>query len=712
MLFMKKILVVMLIVILVIAVGFGIFFLIRGEVAFEDVLPEGPVLYVKFSDVEAHVKRLTATKLWDSLRRIDYSLLGGKDQARQRETILRTLQQAGSNPTAQAVLRKMFGNEFAFVIYPVSLDIAALLEGAPGSMANLTGEITSSVFLITRIDPTIQFAESLAGFLNQGGSGPRMETVFYGKYQIHMVTLLDVGMKLAFVRIKDILVIGIGDKPLRSIVDVYQGRQKALRTDSRFQKVMRGQGKSASQSAGDGKAGLSGYLDTGRLITTLKKEMHHFLNWQEEAIRKTAADAPEEAGPKIAEAKRQWEEGLKRLAGFESFAFAAYLGDIPTFKFDVLMNKAAWDPQMAASYACPPAENGTLRFVPQEALGYYWDNCFDFNEFWGQIKEGIASVQREAGRPVMEDVPQVMGMDLEKDILPVFGHEIGGYLKGIQAGGAFPIPHILFFVKIKDKEGAGRLLTAIGEQVPFILQEEDYKGIKIKYVVSPLGEEVQPGYCVLGDYWLVAIQRQTLKTSIDAYNDPSRSLPGAPAFQKIDFGLSGPNRWAMFARVGEIAHDLEGAIEWGKTWIASQDTQKDAFRSGSERRLADVEKEIAAQKEELVAAKSRIAALDDEIWDRQSRGIDVSALQAEMDQLKEGVKTLEGGIALSVERKREMAEIIHGYKGGLADKDNRDTILEGVIRPLLKSLVFIKTLGARMTLQDETLETILFLKVE
>ena len=39
-------------------------------------------------------------------------------------------------------------------------------------------------------------------------------------------------------------------------------------------------------------------------------------------------------------------------------------------------------------------------------------------------------------------------MNIEEDVLPAFGDEMGGYLKDVRVGSLFPVPEFLFFIKI------------------------------------------------------------------------------------------------------------------------------------------------------------------------------------------------------------------------------------------------------------------------
>src|SRR5208282_3342628 len=130
-------------------------------------------------------------------------------------------------------------------------------------------------------------------------------------------------------------------------------------------------------------------------------------------------------------------------------------------------------------------------------------------------------------------------INIRNDVLPLLGHEIGGYLTDVDMQGTYPFPRLLIFVKIHDRAKAERLLEKFTQNPITMLQSEQYDHVDIHYITLSLGANMDPGYGFLGDYLLVATSRQLLKQSIDAYNDSMRSIVSDDAVGQ--FGLASKN---------------------------------------------------------------------------------------------------------------------------------------------------------------------------
>ena len=72
---MKKIFIIILVAVVIIGAGAG-FFLWRGKaLAIEDVLPQGALFYVKFSDVDNNFSAIKSTAFWQSLQTVRWDYL-------------------------------------------------------------------------------------------------------------------------------------------------------------------------------------------------------------------------------------------------------------------------------------------------------------------------------------------------------------------------------------------------------------------------------------------------------------------------------------------------------------------------------------------------------------------------------------------------------------------------------------------------------------
>lgn len=383
-------------------------------------------------------------------------------------------------------------------------------------------------------------------------------------------------------------------------------------------------------------------------------------------------------------------------------------------KFNLFFDPSQLHAELSALYACLPQENTTIAFIPREALAYQWNTCFEPKSLWAQLKSDIEKNiphQAEAAGPLKE-FEQAFGFKIEEEVLPIFGHEIGGYLADIQAGGLFPIPQLLFFIRIEDQAKAEDLLNKVLDQ-PFLpLKQQNHAGIAITSVVLPLGEQLQPSYCFLDHYLLVAVHGQLLKDSINTYQDQSLSLRSSEDFRAVDFGLTGKNRDVQFIKVDRLLKKIEGVIEWANAWAVNQEKQKEAFQSGSEQRLVDIKNDIAQKEQQWTALKERLNLLEGEIWDLKARGLEHSAKQTELEGAKKEVDHLEKDITAAREQQQEYEEIIRGYEKNLPDPALRRFYLDELVYPLLRGLSAINALGGRTTLEKGMFESDVFIQIE
>lgn len=667
---------------LAVLVSVGILLLKKMETPFEKTLPSGALFYVKFPNARAAFEKITATQFWKGLQTVDYDLLG---TASWKEKM--------TDPAMNAALEKFLGREFALAVYPP--DFSAFNEASleAGQTEALLTEFLSGLFFAARVPPDVQAAEALSGLWGTGEGEVKVETLDYKNQAIRLISLPQIPFKLGIVRFKDIVVAGVGEKAMRRIVDVRAAGAETLASDAYFQKVS---GRFAESPD------MTGFLDMEEAVRVLYEGAGRMAALTEEGTEKD-------------QMKRQWERLKTQTAGLKVLTFSGRWEAVAKLNVELSFDNAQLDPAAAFFYRCPSAENKTLRFTPKDVLGYQWSNCLDLSYSWDQIKKELDQAAVQARRPALggvKDIEQIMGLSIQDDILPAFGDEIGGYLQDIQLSGPFPYPQILFFIKVADSQKAGVILEKLKSHQPALFQNENYKEVTITYAALPLGAGVQPGYCFLGDYLLIALNRQMLKASIDTYGDPSASLPRAESFGMVDFGLSGRNRSVQFIRFAELTRQLEGVVEWSQTWMASQEAKKDAFQSGSRKRLADVEAQMASKKNELEQMKGLAARLEDEIWNLNSQKRDASSQQGQLDVLKESVKSQEAETASMEEQRRDLEKIVQGYETQGADKDKRARLITGVVRPLLRSLGFIRSAGIRTFLEGDVFFSDVFLKVE
>lgn len=685
---MKK-LIIILFCIVIAAVGITVYLQTqKEESSIENILPEGALVYVQLNDIEKNLKQMASMPFWKAISGINYDLLTRKNIIiPKHKAFIDLFRTQASQIVKSPMTKKLFGREVAFAVYPFDKDIGALVQEMKSFNPGIIEEVLSGGFLATRIDPDVQFAELLSRSFSQYGANVSQGQIEYKGEIIRTITLSKVGVKFSFVRLNDVLVFGMGERAARMSIDAFKGNKPSLAQDPQFVEA---------RSTFRGSSGMVGFLDFEIFMNLLKdqtKNLAGLAGGESEGMR----------------ARQQLEDVLAKMSGIKTLAFSSELGPIMKFNTRLLIDPRKTHPEYAHFYTCPSQVNKTINFIPKEVLGYQWSNCFDLDYYWKEIKKEVERTSTAALR--VDELEEKIGFSIEGDILPAFGDEIGGYVSDIQISGFFPIPKFLFFIKIKNKSKAEHLLARLKEQPLAILQDENYDGIALKYLALPFGEDVQPGYCFLDNYLLMASSRQLLKSSIDASGNASVSLLASPDFKEINFGLTDKNRSVQFVKIGTVIEKIKGVIGWSNDWMNARNRKAQAFKMGSEKPLEEVKAGITVKTGELQDMRDNIILLEDEVWNLESKGEDMEALQTQINDLKSQIEAKELELSGDRERQQELENILQESARDAPDPALNQLYLDEVIYPVLESLKSIKSYGLRVTSDKDSLESSVFLKV-
>ena len=686
---MKKIIVIFLCIAVIIGIGIGVLKKTK-ETRFgvEDILPQDVAVYVQLQDVEKNFQELMSMPIWQAMSKIDFGgLLKRNSVSKQQDILLSLIKNQLSDIVNNPVAKRLFGNEVAVAIYPLDMDLGLIAHDLKTFNPKVIEKLLSGLFLVTRVDADVQFAEFASRFFNQFGSNISQGQVEYKGETIRTITVSNIGIKFGIVRLKDLLVVGIGEKAARVSVDVYKQDTPSLAKDSQFSK---NQNKFLEPSS------MVSYVNLAKLMEALKAQGSKLVSFGGKATEG-------------ANLQDQWEKALARMAGFKAFAFSSQLTPIVRADGRLVFDRKALDSEYAPIYTCPSTENKTIGFTPQEVLGYYWSNCFKLDYYWKQVTKEIAQAGASVSR--IGEFEEKIGLSVEKDILPAFGDEVGGYIQDIQVGGLFPTPKFLFFAEVGDKSKAEKLLQKLEEQPLMMLQEESYGGAVIKYFALPLGQDLQPGYAFLGDYLLVSTSRNLIKKSVDASTNAKLSLVSDPDFKEINFGLTDKNRSIQFSKIGQMVEKVKGIVGWSSRWVAARDQKTEAFKAGSNMPLKEVEASIILKEGELEEIRDRLIVVEDDVWNLETKGEDVSVQQAELEDLRAQLDMKKSEIIVENERKEGLSEIVQGLDKKSLDPESRQFYLEEILYPALDSLKFIKSFGLRNTLNGDAFESSVLFKM-
>lgn len=649
-----------------------------------NILPQNTSLYVQFSDVEKNLKELASMPFWQGISKIDLDALMEKNAIdSQQSVMIHLLKDQLSEVINNPLAKRFFGNDVAIAMYSFDKDIGVIAQDLKILNPQFVEEILSGLFLVTRVDADVQFAEFVSRFFSQFGSSISQGQFEYKGKNIRTITLSETGIKFGIVRFNDLMVIGIGEKAARLSVDVVKGDIPPLSKDPQFAKA---------QDQFLKPSGVTVFLNFTKLISILKNQGDKFVSLGGGA-----------------DLQAQWAKVMAKMNGLKAFAFSSQLTPLVRVDSRLMFDPAQLDADYAALYTCPPSENKTIDFTPQEVLGYYWSNCLKLDYYWDQIVEELKRTDAPSSK--IDEFEAKIGLSVEGDILPAFGDEIGGYIQDIQIGGLIPIPKILLFTEVGNKAKAEKLLKKAEEQPFIMLQEENYNGVPIRFLAMSLGQDIQPAYAFLGDHLLISTSRKLIKDSIDTSQNKSVSLKDNPDFKAIDVGLTDKNRSVQFIKLGQVIEKTKGIIGWSNQWMTSRDKKADAFKAGSARPLEEVKIVLAMKEGELEEIRERLIVVEDEVWNLETKGVDASIQKAEMVDLQKQLDSKKEEIVMENERKEGLANVVGDLDNGSSDSDLRQFYLDEVVYPILDGLKSIQSFGLRSTVNGDAFEASLLLKI-
>jgi len=684
---MKKIIPIILVVAL--ALGIGTYYKIKtAKVTIDKIVPEKAVFYMRISDIDKQLEEFRAMRLWWNVRDIRTELL-------LRESGLPVEQIAQYNAAKAEFLRfveeleldKFFAEEIAVAVYPSEVSVF----DAPEALL----DIASSIIFISRIDPEAEFSDLILKLCKKFNYQPLLKDQKYKEHELSIVELTD-KVELAYAKIEDFLIIGLGRKPVHVCLDVINQDVPSLSKDKDYRLTRRKLSKTTQ--------GIT-YINLELLLSSLK-------DLAEEAY---------ERGQIPIDQKNEIMENFAKTAGFKTVGLASFAGENSKSKTVFTFDKAKMDPAVVKMYSIKPQKNETIDFVPRDVIAYQWTNWFDLELSWDNLQQEISKRPKAVSEgpdpaDLIKGMEELLGVSIKEDIIPAVGGESGGFLADVNLEGPFPIPEILFFLKLKDKDTIDKAIDSLMSKSNLMAQSEQHRDISIKYVALPFGTSLQPAYCFLNDYLLISNKRDLLKESIDISNSKSVSLRDNKKFQDINFGLTDENNAVVFLETDVLLDKARQICEWGLSWVDLTAASLEASRKSAEEYLDKMMIEIKVKEEELWILENKLESLEGEIKSRRIQGLDVSSQQKRLAGLKTKVSEKKEEISLAKEELEEKEKSLQsmlsagGAKG--LDPELARLYLNELAYPILDGLKIIKAMGSRSFLSEDTFTTESFLKIE
>ncbi|MCB9770934.1 MAG: DUF3352 domain-containing protein [Candidatus Omnitrophica bacterium] len=676
---MKKIVLITIAVVFLIGGAMVFLFLPKGHgnLAMEDVLPAQAVFYVRADNLSQRVENFSKTKLFNDLKNLDYKKVSSTvgvapESAIQFEEKL----SAFFSVENQKLIKALFGKEVAIAVYTDD-SFKNMKDNSPAVIQKALFAAAGNVFIATRVGSDVGAAESVLKFWGQFSKDFKTNTTQYKGKKITVIESQDGSIKVAYVRLGDVIVIGLGEKAAQSAIDVQAKAQKPLASDADFLK--------RKKTFLEG-ADTVGYLSVHPIYQLVQSQIN------------AMGDAPQ---TKLY--ADQLANQLKQVQGLEALVFANKSGDLFIGKTDLYFDKMKLDPVMRGLYTCAPDDNKSANFVPWDALFYQWTTCLDFPGMVNQYKEQLSLRGQASARPMdvgkmISGYEQMLGLSIEGDILPALGREFGVYLSDVDITGSFPIPKLVFFVETTGRDKASLIINKLFAIQPNLRpDEEQYSGEVIHYIAIPFVENLKLSYTFSDNYLLLSTNVDVLKASLDAAKNPSKAIGASMAFSS----MKGKSNSVVFVQFDRLMDKLIAILDWSSQMAKKMQIQRQAFVSGSEKKIETLNASNEGLKTELKDKKNRLAQMEK-----------IPDVSVELDALRKKIVAEEAEISANEESVKNLTKQIKSYQYSAPKQEADQQAVDQFIKPLLQALTNIKFISTTTVNSDDVMSTTIQMKME
>ncbi len=642
------------IIILAVTIGFW-FWCQRPGLAINNVMPSGAIFYARLDHVETHINQMARSDLAKNIAAIDFPEVLARNNFSKKDisdflSWQKDLRKIRDNP----LIRKFLSQEAAVAVF--------------------RKDGRYEVFITLRLTASARIAEYLGQLFHQWGDDVILTQQKYQGRVINHVLLKKRGLQFVYVRLRDLLVISPQSfGHLEDVVDVYQHRQSSLGEDPQFIFV-----RDNAYPSGDAFAFVN-----MKLISDI---------WRSEM------------------------DSRLETYGYQAAAFSVYglsymPGEVSKYKVIAGLDEKRMDPQMRQHLACPAPVNGSLKLAPVNAIAYNWGGCYDLGEYWQSAREKLRENPDWADviLKIKRGLEKRYHINIKRDVLPVLGHQIGGYLTDVDMQGKYPFPRLLVFIKVADLPAAEHLLNELSANPAIELQSEEYNNVTIRYTSLPSQVNMDPGYCLVGDYLLAATSRQLLKASIDAYNDSMRSLISDDTVKQFSLADDGKFHSVTLVKTAELSRRAQDFLGWVDKYLSSQISIAAAAKQDGNYKAQELDKAIADKNDELALAQRKMSQLklksSTDLSEEES--LFITGAIANLNREEESIRNEIAGYRA---QKEELSQDLANYAIGAQSDKLTMFNMENIVSPFLKGLESIDAQAVTVRFDDKILETEILVK--
>lgn len=322
--------------------------------------------------------------------------------------------------------------------------------------------------------------------------------------------------------IDNFLIASLGEKSIRRIIDLYQGKSDtSLAKDPKFAEHI-------EQSQGAPGDSVTAFQTTFYLDLTAIPELV-------EIVYPMVRGEMDEEIAILADRAVQWLDLLQWLGVITN----------PTNNGIVSQSYIKLNPNAAANnfremLLAEPTRHDSIKFAPTDVVSYSAFNLLDLPKLWKMLMDFVESLPPEMSGEVLGSFQQVeamMGIDIEDDMLSWMGNEIallqiGHTMLSPEVGGG-ATPQFLLSIQTTDSAKAAESLGQLTDMVAMTLgattgmalewETVDHAGDQIRTAAFP-DVPYQPSYVVTEQHVLISSGLADLKLALDCARGTAKNL--------------------------------------------------------------------------------------------------------------------------------------------------------------------------------------------
>ncbi len=516
----------------------------------------------------------------------------------------------------------------------------------------------------------------------------------YRQHKIKTFQFPNEQIQLSIVRFKDLLVLGLDVRVIHKVIDVMKDNQLTISGDPQFKK---------NHANALVHSDLSSYVLLRPLLDQLFFKALDLIK---------SSSSLSEGQLSKQQITQRLEQERRQLAGWEQVSFSIAPDEQQKEQFlqkmVVSFNPQAIDPAIRKMFSCSAVENKSLEFVPRQVLAYQWSNCFNLKEQWQQFKNRLDSPGTEdssdSGNIWVEQASNYLKdqlpTDFKSEMMSAFGDEMGSYIRDITSHIFFPLPQLVFFIKVKDEQAALRALS----QVMGMNLKENYRQFEIKTLSISLGKELQPAYAMVNHYLLVAVHQDLIKEAIDTVLDSNKKNLQSP-FQSTQNAF-------FQIQLGELNTKIRTLLSWGITQSLAQIAQNKAAKAKMLEDLTVADQEVLKATIDKETIDQKLATLKQELRAIDRVDYDIADQLKRLDQYEQELKKVNRQLDRALANQEDLDSKLKNFKELKVDSQQLQLNFDKGVVPLLNALEYYQKISAQVIYGPNRIETQTIIKIK